>query len=1188
MPWREGITGEVVNSIRQKNGRAEGQRAVWVDVGMQVEGRDDLAHIAIYDHPENPGFPQPWRVDKQLGVGPVRARLGDWTIEAGTTAKIQHQLRVYTGTLSDVFLTEDWADYSGTRNETYAGEETASQWELAIEEGYQAEFLTPDKAVAAMTVQEGFKAQVFASEPMITQPMAFCWDDQGRLWIAENRDYEGRGAGSTYSGESRISILEDTDRDGVADTKKVFLERVLNPSAMAVGLDGLWLGAIPDLLFVPDRDGDDRADEEDIEVRLTGWGDRDMHEILNSLHWGPDGWLYGLQGVFTPSIVGRPAGESAIYKTPAERVVRTEEEEEQKIPIEFPVLGKTLQTSFGGDRILTWTFHEGGKLEFTGAEAEKPSVGSYRQNGDVVSVKMLTFTAQLKYDGETLAFFEDDEPDTANYEYAEEPTEINGGVWRYHPTKDRFEVVAHGLSNAWGIDYDAKGQFFVSACVIPHIWHIIPGGLYHRQAGSHFNQYAYTDIRTIGDHRHRSAHGGARIYLSDAYPESYYGQMFMGNIHEHAVLTDILTPKGSGFVGSHGEDFMLANNAQFVGFSTEIGPDGAVYMLDWHDADICGGRVQTRETGRVFRLSPLESNAENWDGRYADLSATSDETLVDLQTSKSAWHARRARVILQNRSLKGALGAGTHASLRAMLADNKNGDHRLRALWALHVTAGLDEDALLDALSDHDQYVRAWAIQLLCEDMDASNAARARFAEMAEADDSPVVRLYLASALQRIEVENRWPIAQHLVRRAEDANDHNIPKLLWYGVEPLIADDPYRAIQLARQSKIPEITQHTARRLTDADLLTELVDEIGRDTDIRDLLLLGMRDGLDGRNDAQAPDNWPDVYTKLRTNDDESASIALQLSLQFGDAVAADALVATLRDDSNSIEDRQTAIRGLAARKRAELKPQLIALLDDDQLRSDAIRAVASFDDTALSTALLARYDTLTASDKLEVVHALASRPDYGTDLMNAIESGAVPRRDVPSYIARLLFRVVGNRFLQVWGPIEGLSGDAGAAFQRFNDLLTPEAVAKGDPRRGREVFDTACYACHQMYGEGGTVGPDLTGANRTDVNYLLNNILTPSDIIQDEYKMTMIFTDDGQVYSGIISGEDDRQIQLRIANVDEPLSIAKSQITDRETTDLSMMPEGLLDYLTEEEIINLFAYLGTLEPVHMQDVASR
>ena len=152
--------------------------------------------------------------------------------------------------------------------------------------------------------------------------------------------------------------------------------------------------------------------------------------------------------------------------------------------------------------------------------------------------------------------------------------EINGGVWRYHPTKDRFEVVAHGFSNPWGIDYDAKGQLVISACVIPHLWHVIPGGIYHRQGGQHFNPYVYSDIQTIADHRHRSAHGGARIYQSDAFPASQAGRVFMANIHEHAVLSDVLERKGSGFTARHGEDFVLANNAQWIGFSVEIGPDG--------------------------------------------------------------------------------------------------------------------------------------------------------------------------------------------------------------------------------------------------------------------------------------------------------------------------------------------------------------------------------------------------------------------------------------------------------------------------------------------------------------------------------------------------------------------------------------------------------------------------------------
>ena len=307
MPWRKGIEGEVVNGARQKNGRAEGQRSPWVDVGMKVDGRDDLAHIAIFDHGDNEAYPQPWRVDGQMGVGPVRARLGDWQIKAGETAVIQHGVQVYTGELNDVELTNKWKEYSGVGG-------TWALWGLAQQEGRAAKFLTPQAAVEAMTMQDGYSANVWASEPMITQPMAFCWDDRGRIWIAENRDYETRGTGFANSGDSRILIIEDTDRDGVADSKKVFAEGIPFPSAIAVGFDGLWLGAPPNLLFIPDKDGDDQADVDDIEVRLTGWGIRDRHETLNSFHWGPDGWLYGCQGYATPSLVGKPAGKGRLFK----------------------------------------------------------------------------------------------------------------------------------------------------------------------------------------------------------------------------------------------------------------------------------------------------------------------------------------------------------------------------------------------------------------------------------------------------------------------------------------------------------------------------------------------------------------------------------------------------------------------------------------------------------------------------------------------------------------------------------------------------------------------------------------------------------------------------------------------------------------------------------------------------------
>ena len=1182
MPWREGMNGKAVNSIRQTNDRAEGQRAVWLDVGIQVEGRDDMAHIAIFDHPENEAFPQPWRVDKQLGVGPVRARLGDWKIGEGETATIKHQLYVYTGDLSDLNVTNVWSEYTNKGI-------PSSQWGLARKEGYDAEFLTPERAVEAMTMVDGFEVTVFAAEPMITQPMAFCWDDKGRLWIAENLDYLGRGSGVAYSGESRVSILEDTDRDGVADTKKIFMDRVVSPSAMAVGLDGLWLGAIPNLLFVPDRDGDDKADEEDIEIRLTGWGKRDMHEIINSLHWGPDGWLYGLQGVFTPSKVGKPAGKSAVYSpdTPYPSAPRRARGGRGGRNV-ASIAGKKITSEGEKGNSVSWVFDKKGKVKISGGWAEAGFNATYTQKGNTVYIAAEDFKFEVMYDGKTLAFAKEEGDESGLFEYDGEPTDINGGVWRYHPTKDRFEVVAHGFSNPWGIDYDAKGQILISACVIPHLWHVIPGGLYHRQAGSHFNPNAYSDIRTIGDHRHRSAHGGARVYLSDAYPEKYHGQLFMGNIHEHAVLTDILDRKGSGFVGRHGDDFLLANNGQFIGFSTEIGPAGAVYMLDWHDADICGGEVLTADTGRVFRIQAKNPGTENWEGRYDDLATFSDAKLVELQLSKSAWHARRARVLLQNRAIKDEIESGTHAALTDMFETNTNGDYRLRALWALHVSGGIGADGLEEALHDEDEYIRAWAIQLLCEDMAPSASARAQFTTMAAKDSSAVVRLYLASALQRMDKKHRWTIASNLVQHAEDADDHNIPKILWYGIEPLVADNPDKALTLADDSNIPLITRYIGRRLTVADQLTKLVDEIGSNKEKRQLMLLGMRDGLEGQNDLSAPQNWARVYESLRANDEEAAPIALQLSLEFGDAVAATALLETIQDSDSPLADRQQALRGLAARKRAELKPQLFALLDDDTLRSEAIRAMASYDDVALAETLLERYPTLSTEDKLEAVHVLSARPESGTLLTTAIANGDVPRRDVPIYIARLMVRVVGNRFIEVWGPVEGISPDSEAAFVRYQSLLTDDALADADARKGREVYNTTCFACHQLYGEGGKVGPDLTGANRTDITYLLGNILTPSEIIQEEYKMTLIFTEDGQVYSGVVVSENRRQVQLAIANVEEPVTIPVSQITDREITDLSMMPEGLLENLSDPEVLDLVAYLRTLEPVLMQDAANR
>ncbi len=1084
MPWKEGIKGEVVNAARQKNNAAEGQRAMWVDVGMQVEGRDDLAHITIFDHTQNSGFPQPWRVDSQLGIGPVRARLGDWEIKKGESEIIKHQIRVFTGELDNVELTEKWTDY--VEGHFYS---VAALWDLARQEGRDAKFLNPEEAVEAMTIKDGYKVNAWAGEPMITQPIAFCWDHKGRLWVAENRDYETRQTGFSNSGDSRILIIEDTDGDGKADSRKVFLEGIPFPSAIAVGFDGIFLAAPPNLLFVPDKNKDDKADMEDIEVRLTGWGIRDRHETINSLHWGPDGWLYGLEGFATPSKIRKPVGEGHIYKHRDE----------------FPA--------------------------------------------DL-----------LEADG----------------------IDINGGVWRYHPTKDIFEVVAHGFSNPWGIDYDAKGQLFISACVIPHLWHVIPGGIYQRQGGSHFNPYLYSDIQTIADHRHRSAHGGARVYLSDAFPEDQQGRIFMANIHEHAVLSDVLEKKGSGFSASHGEDFMLANNAQWIGFSMELGPDGNLYVLDWHDADICGMEVLHKETGRIFRISPEESLAKNWNGRYGDLTQLTDLELAKLQANKSSWHARRARVILQERATKSSISQEAVNALNNTLKSDKNADWRLRALWALHVSNAIDNTQLKTLLNDKDEYIRAWSIQLLCEDKKVQGDILTQFQSMAKNDPSPVVRLYLSAALQRITPDKRWELAMALSKRKEDTGDHNIPHMLWFGIEPLIDDDPSRYLAIASETEIPMIAQYMARRMVDADEMTVLVAALDKKGKNQVNLLKGFRDGLESRPGTSAPANWEEVYELISKQGGEAAQIALNIAQQLGDSRAALQYMATLKDRKDPVEKRIEALNGLSAQQWSELPTLLPDLLDEEPLRNAAIKSIASYSHNNLGRVLLEKYPGFNKTDKLEAIQTLSSRSGYGRMLTDAIKNKTIPKSDIPAYAARQLRRVVGNGFVEVWGPIDQLTGNQKAMYEKYRDLLTSEALAKANVKNGKQVFMQTCGPCHKMYGEGGTLGPDITGSNRQNLEYLLSNVLDPSGEIQDDYRMVVVTTRDGRTFSGNVAMENDRTLALSLVGQDT-VSIAKSNIQSKDVTNVSMMPAGLWETLEDQQIIDLVGYLRTSSQVALK-----
>ncbi|NBV21804.1 MAG: dehydrogenase [Proteobacteria bacterium] len=620
--------------------------------------------------------------------------------------------------------------------------------------------LSPEEAAKAMTLPPGFKATLFAGEPDVKQPIAFCIDDRGRLWVVENYTYPQRQPEG--KGTDCILVFEDTNGDGKFDKRTVFMEGLNMASGIEWGFGGIYVGAVPWLLHIPVKETDQGPQPAGEPVKLLeGFAWQDTHEMLNTFTWGPDGWLYGCHGVFTHSHV-KPVGA----------------------------------------------------------------------------------------------------PDT-------ERQFINAGVWRWHPTKKRFEVFAEGTSNPWGVDFNEYGQCFIEACVIPHLFHMIQGGRYQRQGGQHYapsleearrivpdyftqdfskpgkqpiNPYIYDDLKTIADHRHYAgaggphagngrsdqaggghAHAGLMCYLGGSWPKEYHGKLIIGNIHGQRLNMDIPERAGSGYVGKHGADFINFNDRWSQTLNQQIDQDGNVFVIDWYDKQQCHSgnpAVHDRSNGRIFKISYGEKK-----GTQVDLGKLNSPELSATLRHANAWQARHGMRLLQERGpdkalaneLRGALRLADAAPTGAIDGLPKSVTAtpvQLRALWALHSTGGLDEGTAVTTLKHANEHLRAWTIQLLCEGKNPGAAALKEFARLAKEDPSPVVRLYLASACQRLTVAERAPIVEALLAHAEDAGDQNLPLMYWYATEPIVAAEPAKGALLLAKAKIPILREYITRRLT--------------------------------------------------------------------------------------------------------------------------------------------------------------------------------------------------------------------------------------------------------------------------------------------------------------------------------------------------------------------------------------
>ena len=960
---------------------------------------------------------------------------------------------------------------------------------------YKFAGLPPDKAAAAMTVPEGFSVSLFAGEPDVRQPIAFCLDHRGRLWVAEAYSYPIRRPDK--DAKDRILIFEDSKGTGTFDKRTVFMEGLNLISGLEVGFGGVWIGAAPYLMFVPIKEGEDKP-AGPVQILLDGWHYEDTHETLNGFRWGPDGWLYGCHGVFTHSRVGKPGTPNS------------------------------------------------------------------------------------------------------------ERTPINAGVWRYHPTKHIFEVFAQGTSNPWGLDFDEHGQAFVEACVIPHLFHIIQGGRYQRQAGDHFNPNTYADIQTIADHLHWEgadqwkgnqssgskggghAHCGLMIYLGGAWPAEYRGQMFIGNLHGHRLNMDVPHVKGSGFVASHGPDFLLANDAwaRFINF--RYGPDGNVYLLDWYDKQAChsnDANIWDRDNGRIYKISYRGTRPVT-----VDLARQTDKELVGLLTNTNEWYVRHARQVLQERAATGKLGADTAAALAQMTATAAEPTVRLRALWALHAVDGLTDERIVKALTDSAPYVRAWAVQLAAEGRKPSERVATRLAELAHSEKSPIVRMYLASAAQRLADGAGYEMISGpgaLDAHTEDADDPNLSLLIWYAVEVQVTrwekKDLTRIEPLYADARLPLVREFLVRRVASSEApgaLAVVIGWLGKTSEVAEqkMILRNVQAGLKGRRQVPKPAGWDALVEKtglLTAKDTELRSLVWSLSATFGDASAFRRLREQVEDPALDLPSRQGALAALLDARDRDLGPILQRLIADKALRGAALRGLGAYDDPRTPEVIIAAFASLTPEEKRDAVNALAARPAYGKALMEAVAAKKIPANEVPAEVIRQLRnlndRDLDRRIGEVWGLVRTTPADRARLIADWKRKLQAPTPAP-DLAQGRALFVKTCQQCHTLYGVGGKVGPDITGSNRANLDYLLENILDPSAVIPNEYKATLLNLKNGRVVTGIIRGETARSLTVVTAN--EVLTVPVNEIESRTPSDTSMMPDDLLKPLSEVEVRALVAYL--------------
>ncbi|QVL33517.1 ThuA domain-containing protein [Telmatocola sphagniphila] len=775
--------------------------------------------------------------------------------------------------------------------------------------------------------------------------------------------------------------------------------------------------------------------------------------------------------------------------------------------------------------------------------------------------------------------------------------EFQQGIWRYHPRKKIFELFTEGGGNIWGLDFDKYGECIAGTNYGGKaMMHMIPGAYYVKSFSKHGElhnpfAYGYFDHVPYQDFQGGHVTNGGRIYQAERYPQEFRDTYMAGNLLSNVVNWHVMSSDGSSFKARHGGTLLKANDSWFRPVDCRLGPDGCLYVADWYDkraSHLDPIDNWDKTNGRIYRVFYPGSEPKPF-----DLSKLKSQELVELLENPNKWYRIEAKRILAERQDRSVL-----PRLKTLALGSEDWKS-LESLWMAFQLGGFEDPSwVAQLLGSADPHIRAWTIRLAGEqtNLERTTDLRQIAEKLSSTESNPIVRVQMLQTPNGLDFD-----IVRMLKSERDQKDPFLPLLYWWRYDRLtndIAVDTSSDLEslskfLVWESQIfrDVILPRLARKFLFLAASSERKLKIGiwllkkaPDAAAIRAILSGFDQAIiNEANNSQL--NLASALKVLSKNNlyDELLS---RLLIKLRDEQAISDLMVKLRAPETKESDRLKFIKLLSLvrdKRIGEVIYSEFLKAKSEGYRVATLQALQKQQNPSFNSMLVEMFPKSQGSIRSVLKGMLLAREDTALQLLVKVDSGELKATEFPMELVKncALFhsKKVDEIILKHWGRIVPQS--AGEKIARIRSLSAAIRKTAGNPMHGKELFTKTCSTCHQIFGEGGKVGPDLTSADRKNLDYMLTQIIDPSAYIRPEYISHTAKLSSGQVLTGLIKDPSPERITLQNIRDNQVLEtvISRSDIEELSPSSVSLMPEKLLDTFSEQDAADLLAYLQSTPP---------